>query len=332
MGTRLIRTALIGRGMAGTVFHAPLIRAVPELELAAVAGSADAAAAIADPATDLVVVATPNSTHFPLAAAALEAGKHVVIDKPFAVTSAEADALIALAAERGRMLTVFHNRRWDGDFMSVRALVEAGRLGEVALFEAHWDRFRPAIKQGWRETEGEGTGLFFDLGPHMIDQALQLFGPPEAVTADIAVQRAAARVDDYFHVTLRYGRMRAILSASTLSAKPRPRFLIFGSEGAFEKHGLDPQEAALKAGGVPEDPGFGEDEPRLHGVFTDAQGISETVPTVRGRYLSFYEGVAEAILRGGAPPVDPADARLGLRIVELARLSAAEGRTVSLDG
>ncbi|HEX8223408.1 MAG TPA: Gfo/Idh/MocA family oxidoreductase [Allosphingosinicella sp.] len=313
-----IRVALIGRGMAGTVFHAPLIRALPAFELAAIAGAADAAEAIASPAIDLVVVATPNLTHYPLAAAALEAGKHVVVDKPFAVTVAEADALIALAAAKRRILTVFHNRRWDGDFLTARSLVESGRLGDIRLFEAHWDRFRPVPKPGWREEPAEGAGLLWDLGPHLIDQALVLFGRPDGVSADVAVQRPGARADDYFDLTLRYGAMRARLSASTLVAEPRPRFAIHGSAGSFVKYGLDPQEEALRRGIVPLYPGFCREASPSDGIIARADGGREPVATRPGRYLAFYEGVAASIAGVAPPPVDPADARQGLEIIAAA--------------
>lgn len=327
---RAIRVGLIGRGMAGTVFHAPLLRAVPDFELAAIAGSAEAASLIADPAVDLVVIATPNRSHYPLAEAALSAGKHVVVDKPIAVTSAEALGLIALAAERGRMLTVFHNRRWDGDYRTVQDFVAMGRLGEIALFEAHWDRFRPAIKPGWREVAADGAGLFVDLGAHLIDQALQLFGMPEALTADIGTQRPEAEVDDYFRLTLHYGRLRVNLSAATLIAAPRPRFAVYGTEGALVKHGLDPQEARLRGGLDPRAPGFGADDPQNHAVFTAADGSMERIPSRDGAYVAFYEQVAAAVRSGGPPPVDPADARAGLRIMELARESARERRRIAL--
>ena len=310
-----IRVALLGRGMAGTVFHAPLVRALPELELAIVAGSADSAAAIASPDIDLVVIATPNLTHVPLARAALEAGKHVVVDKPFATDVAGADALIELAAARGRMLTVFHNRRWDGDFLTVRQLIGSGRLGEVLLFEAHWDRFRPVPRAGWRETADEGSGLLWDLGPHLIDQALLLFGQPDSVSADVASQREGAAVDDYFALTLHYGRRRVVLSASSLVAQARPRFAVHGTGGSYVKHGLDPQEEALKAGATA--PATGD--PRQDGILTGADGGCESVPTLPGRYLAFYEGVVEAMAGRAAPPVAPADAREGLRIIAKAR-------------
>ncbi|HEX8667435.1 MAG TPA: Gfo/Idh/MocA family oxidoreductase [Allosphingosinicella sp.] len=322
-----IRTALIGRGMAGTVFHAPLLRALPDFDLAAIAGSADAAAAIAHPSTDLIVIATPNTSHAPLARAALEAGKHVVVDKPFALSSAEADALIALARERGRLLTVFHNRRWDGDFLTARALLGSGRLGAVKLCEMHWDRFRPAIKPGWREGGGEGSGLLFDLGPHLIDQALLLFGMPDALDSDVAVQRAEAQADDYFALTLHYPDLRVRLHASNIIAAPRPRFALYGTGGAISKRGVDPQEAALREGVSPLAPGFGEDPTPFQATFPAGY---EEIPILPGRYLAFYEGVVDAILRGAPAPVDPADARDGLRLIETARESARTGRRISL--
>ena len=327
-----VRVGLVGRGTAGTIFHAPLIRAVPALELAAVAGSADAAETIADPAIELIVIATPNATHFPLARAALEAGKHVVIDKPFALDIREADALIALAAAKGRRLSVFHNRRWDGDFLTVRRAVEENSLGDILLFEAHWDRFRPQPKPGWREGEGEGAGLLFDLGPHLIDQALLLFGMPEAVSADMAVQRPGAVADDYFSLTLLFGGgRRVLLGASNLVAAPRTRFALYGSGGSLIVRGLDTQEAALKAGGSPLEPGFGEAGGAVRATLTGADGAEAALPVLPGRWLGYYEAMAAAVRDEGPVPVDPADARAGLRLIEAARASAAEGRTIRLE-
>lgn len=320
-----IRTALIGRGLGGRVFHAPLIGALPAFTLETIAGAAEAEATAVADGIDLVVISTPNTTHFPLARAAIEAGKHVVIDKPFAVTIEEADQLIGLAAGRGTMLAVFHNRRWDGDYLTVRKLLAEGAVGDPLLFEAHWDRFRPEIKQGWREVAAEGAGLLNDLGPHMVDQALCLFGPPVSVTADVLAQRADAQVDDYFDLTFAYGRLRVRLTASTLVAAPRPRFAIHGTRGSFVKYGLDPQEEILKNGGEPNTPGFGRD-PR-DGTLTVA-GESWPVASETGGYIQFYRGVAEAIRDGAPPPVDPADAREGLRLIDLARQSAREGRTL----
>jgi scyllo-inositol 2-dehydrogenase (NADP+) len=320
-----LKVALIGRGLGGSVFHAPLIRAMPELELAAWVGAAEAEAAAVAPGIDLVVISSPNRTHFPLAEAALRAGKHVVIDKPFAVSLDEADALIALARERGRMLTVFHNRRWDGDFLTVRKVLP--RLGEIRLFEAHWDRFRREIRPGWKDAADGGAGTLYDLGPHLIDQALLLFGLPDSVSADVRAQRGGSAVDDYFALTFHYDTLPVVLGASTLVTAPRPRFAIHGTGGSFVKYGLDPQEAALKAGADPRFAGEGARED--DGTLTTEAGAVR-VPTEPGRYLSFYEGVVAAIRDGAPPPVDPADAREGLRIIELARRASEEGRNIPI--
>jgi scyllo-inositol 2-dehydrogenase (NADP+) len=313
----MIRTGVIGYGLGGMAFHAPLIDAVPELELAAIATSradqvherypgmqvTDAAAMIADPSIALIAISTPNDSHFPLAKAALEAGKHVVIDKPFANSVADGEALMALAAARGLVLAAFHNRRWDGDYLTVQKLIESGRLGDVMLA---------------------------DLGPHLIDQALMLFGVPEAMDADIAVQRKGARTDDYFELTFHYGERRAILSASRLVAASRPRFALHGTEGGFVKYGLDPQEPAMRAGRSANDSDYGVEDPSQHGVLTLADGTRETIVSERGDYRRFYSGVGQAIAEGSAPPVTAADAVLGLRIMELARESAREGKRVRL--
>ncbi|MEA3002397.1 MAG: scyllo-inositol 2-dehydrogenase [Sphingomonadales bacterium] len=316
-----LKVALIGRGLGGSVFHAPLIRAVPELELAVIAGAAEAEAAAIASDIDLVVISTPNRTHFPLAEAALRAGKHVVIDKPFTVSLDEADTLIALARERGRMLTVFHNRRWDGDFLTVRKILP--RLGEMRLFEAHWDRFRPEIRPGWKDAADGGAGTLNDLGPHLIDQALQLFGLPDSLAADVRAQREGAAVDDYFSLTLHYGALPVVLGASTLVMEPRPRFAVHGTGGSFMKFGLDPQEAALKQGADPRLPV--EEAPENFGTLTTPGG-TERVATEPGRYLAFYEGVVAAISGNAPPPVDPFEAREGLRLLALARRASEEGR------
>jgi scyllo-inositol 2-dehydrogenase (NADP+) len=342
----MVNVGVIGFGLAGASFHAPLVEAVERLKLAAIVTSRTdevakafpkaavvptAEALIADPSIGLIVIATPNDLHAPLAKAALLAGKHVVIDKPFAVDPADGIELIALAKERGLVLSVFHNRRWDADFLTVLEVLGGGALGEVMLTELRWDRFRPAIKPGWREATVErGGGMLADLGPHLIDQALQLFGPPEAVTADIAAQRPDVVVDDYFELTLHYGARRVIVSASTLVVSPRPRFSLHGSNGSFVKHGLDQQEAMLRAGASANDAGYGEEAPEAFGTLTLADGEPELVPSIRGDWRRYYEGVADAILDGAAPPVDPAEALLGLDLIALARRSAAEGRTLSV--
>lgn len=323
----MIRVGLIGYGLAGAVFHEPLIRACELLELTAVLTSRDhplRAASLDDllERCELVVVASPNDSHFPLARAALGHGKHVIVDKPFTVTIEEADALISFARQADRMLTVFHNRRWAADFLTVRKVLS--RLGELFLVEANWDRFRPEVRQRWRELPGPGAGLLADLGPHMIDEALQLFGMPDAISADIFAQRPGAMVDDYFDLRLEYGRLRVCLRASSMVSARRPRFAVHGSGGSFVKHGLDPQETQLQAGMDPRDPRFGIEE--HSGTLTLPDGTVEQVPGERGRYLAFYE-LAAAAIEGGAPvPVTPEDARTGLFLIDLARRASALGQ------
>ena len=323
----MIKVGLVGYGLAGAVFHEPLLSASDEFELTGVLTSRNHPMGVASidellRRSDLVVVASPNATHFPLAKAALEGGKHVVVDKPFTVTLDEADQLIDLAGKQKRQLGAFHNRRWDGDFLTVEQIV--GELGEVLLFEANWDRFRPAIKEGWREEGGLGAGLLSDLGPHLIDQALRLFGMPDALAADIIAQRPGAKVDDYFELTLHYGKMRACLRSSTLIASPRPRFAMHGTGGSFVKHGLDPQESQLKSGMDPRNPLFGVAEENATLVLAD--GRTRVVTPERGRYLFFYEQVAAAILSGAPLPVLAEEAREGLLLIDLARQAAQEGR------
>jgi len=339
-----INVGVIGYGLAGASFHAPLVAAVERLKLAAIVTSradqvardhpgvavvASAEVLIADPGIDLIVIATPNDLHAPLAHAGLAAGKHVVIDKPFALNPGAAADLITVSKKHGRVLSVFHNRRWDSDFLTVQKILQGDALGEVMLAELRWDRYRPAIKQGWREAGvKEGGGMLADLGPHLIDQALCLFGSPEALTADLAAQRAGVVVDDYFELALHYGKRRVILSASTLVAAARPRFALHGSLGSFVKYGLDPQEPFLRAGGKAGDPGYGEEPAATFGTLTIGEGAPEVVPSARGDWRLYYEGVADAILDGAPPPVDPADALAGLELIALARRSAAEGRTL----
>jgi scyllo-inositol 2-dehydrogenase (NADP+) len=326
----MIRVGLVGYGLAGAAFHAPLIRACRRMQLSGVMTSRDVADAVPDldsllARSDLIVVASPNATHFEIAKAALEADKHVVVDKPFTATVDQADELIALADSRDRKLAVFHNRRWDSDFLTARKLLP--KLGRIQLYQAHWDRFRPALREGWKEVPDGATGVLIDLGPHLIDQALQLFGTPEALSCDIATQRTGGRIDDYFELTLHYGPMRAVLGSSTLVADPRPRFAIHGDGGSFVKYGLDPQEEALKGGADPMAANFGFDP--NDGTLTGADGSRETVPTERGRYLDFYEDVAAAVLDGAPLPVTARQARDVMALIATAKASAREGRQLS---
>lgn len=338
-----VNVALFGFGLAGKSFHAPLIGIEPRLRLARVVTSrkdevaqaypdaivtTDAGSVLSSDDVDLVVIATPNKTHASIARDALLAGKHVVIDKPFAPDTAEGTGLIALAEERNRTLTVFHNRRWDADFLTVAKLVGEGRLGEINHAEFRWDRLRPDVRQGWKELPDEGTGLLADLGPHLIDQALLLFGPPDTITGDTAFQRAGTLVDDYFELTLHYGVRRVILSASTLIGAPRPRFALHGTKASFVKYGMDPQEDWMRGGRRPGGEGYGIEPAAAHGTLIAPDGQRETVTSARGDWPTFYREVAAAILDGAPPPVDPADAVMGLRIIESARRSARDGRSL----
>jgi scyllo-inositol 2-dehydrogenase (NADP+) len=330
-GGSMIRVGIIGYGLAGAVFHEPLVRACDRLDLTGVLTSrehplrADSVDSLLNGA-DLVIIASPNQTHFSLAKVALESGKHVVVDKPFTVALDEADELILLAQRHQRILTVFQNRRWDADFLAVQRILR--ELGEVLLFEANWDRFRPEIKEGWREMPMPGSGLLSDFGPHLIDQALRLFGMPYYVEADIITQRPGAKVDDYFDISLHYGAMRACLRSSTLAASARPRFAVYGTAGSFVKHGLDPQEAQLKAGMDPRDAAFGLDT--QCGTLTFGDGRSGKVPAERGQYLCFYESVAAAILDGAPVPVPAEEARNGMLLIDLARRAAQAGQRLAV--
>ncbi|RBD09391.1 oxidoreductase, partial [Xanthomonas oryzae pv. oryzae] len=249
--------AVVGYGYVGRTFHAPLIASTPGLQLHSVVSSkpqqpqadfpginvvADLDSALADPALDAVVLATPNQTHAPFALQALAAGKHVLVDKPFALDVAQAQQMVDAANAAGRIISVFQNRRWDADFLTVRRLIEEGQLGDVMEFHSHFDRYRPQIRDRWRESESPGAGLWYDLGPHLLDQALQLFGVPQGIGADLQRQRDQARSVDYFHVTLHYPRLRAILHAGSLVADSSLRFAVHGTRGSYLKHGLDTQE------------------------------------------------------------------------------------------
>ncbi len=344
METMDVAVGLVGFGMGGSVFHAPLIRVTKGLRLKSIVTSRAAqvneipgAGAVArledllaDPEIGLVVVTTPSGLHFEHASAALRAGKHVVVDKPMALTAAQAGELIALAREGGRMLSAYQNRRWDGDYVAVKGAIRDGAVGEVYHFESRYDRFRMEVRPRWKEQAQPGGGTFYDLGSHIVDQALQLFGMPEGVTADIFAQRPGATADDYFHVTLHYGRKRAVLHSSTVAPKPGPHFTVHGDGGSLFTYGMDWQEETLKSGKLPGGPGWGPIGPAPYGEVFSLDGKRNELQIPDGSYQSFYAGVAEALERGSAPPVDPEDARKALVVMEAAFQSAAEGRTVQV--
>ena len=340
--TGSLGVGLVGFGMAARSLHAPLIGAEPAMVLRAVV-SGDAAKVhrdlpgtpvvstvddlLSDDGVELVVVAAPNAVHFELAAAALRAGRHVVVDKPMTVTAGEADALIALAATADRRLAAFHQRRWDSDYLSLTRCISSGLLGTANTYVARYDRFRPEPGDQWRERPGPGAGLLLDLGPHLIDQVLLLFGLPTAVTADVGRQRPGAAVDDYFHLVLGYGSLRAILHAGSLVLAPGPRFEVHGDVGSFVSRGPDGQVAALLAGQRPGDASWGLTGGSATLTTVDGERPAERVP---GAYETFYRQMAAAVRGEGPVPVPPEAARDVLRVIEAARLSSAGGRTVPL--
>jgi len=343
--TSPLKIGLMGYGFAGQTFHAPVIAHSGRASVAAIATSQpararadypDAAcvagldALLARDDLDCIVIATPNDTHFDLARRTLAGGKHVVVDKPVTLSATEARLLAALADERGLVFAPFHNRRWDGDFVTVRDLLAAGTLGRVAHFESHFDRFRPLVRQRWREDASRGGGLLYDLGPHLIDQALALFGAPDTVTAFVHTRRDGGAAPDYAHLVLGYPRHEAVLHASALAAFA-PRFVIHGTRGSYLKHGLDTQEDQLKAGLRPGQPGFGggNDAGRLHLLQDDGSEAERSQPNADGDYAGFYRALAASI-RDGAPfPVSPQDAIDVMTVIELAIESAASGRTLA---
>lgn len=344
-----LRTALVGFGYAGQTFHAPLIAASPGLELACIVSSnvgkvsqhwggvavaANIDTVLTDPLIDLVVIATPNDTHADLARRALLAGKHVVVDKPFTVTLAEARELAALEKQTGKLLSVFHNRRWDADFLTLSALIRDGALGRITQFESHFDRFRPFPRDRWRERAGvPGAGLWYDLGPHILDQALCLFGRPARLWADIGTQRPGGGANDFFHAILRYADgLRVILHGSMLTADSSLRFAVHGDAGSFVKHGLDSQEDMLKAGCAPGGGDWGHDpQPgRLTHVHKDGAIARSDHLSRPGDYRRYYTAVAEAITAGKPNPVTPEQAILVMELIEAGIQSATEQASIKL--
>lgn len=343
-----IRVGLIGYGYAGRTFHAPLIRSVPGLVLTHV-GSTKPDAVHADlpgstvskaedisthPEVDLVVIASPNESHFPLAAAALRAGKHVVIDKPFTVTLEEARALRGIAQQHGRLLSVFHNRRWDSEILATKAILDSRLLGEVSHYECHMDRFRPVVRQRWREDPGPGAGLWFDLGPHMIDQALYLFGLPASVSAEFGILRKGGKTDDWAHVQLIYkrdgaDRLRVILHSSLLVSGGGPRSTLHGTRASWVKFGADVQEPQLVSGMLPDDAAFGID-PQPGIVISGETGSRTEIAAPKGDQRMYYVDIRDAIKNQQPPLISVKDAVAVMAILETSFKSGAEGRVLPL--
>ncbi|MEV3992790.1 Gfo/Idh/MocA family oxidoreductase [Streptomyces sp. NPDC049837] len=353
--TRPLRVGLVGYGLAGSVFHAPLIAATEGLVLDTVvtanperqqqargafgdvriAASADELWARAGE-LDLVVIASPNKTHVPLATAALKAGLPVVVDKPVAGTAAEARGLAALADERGLLLSVFQNRRWDNDFLTLRALLDRGGLGDVQRFESRFERWRPQLKGGWRESGApeEFGGLLYDLGSHVVDQALVLFGPVARVYAESDVRRPGAEADDDTFIALTHTNgVRSHLYVSATTAQLGPRFRVLGSRAGYVKYGLDPQEAALRAGERP-GAGWGAEPESMWGALGAGEspltGGGTPVESLPGDHPAYYAAIAAALRDGTPPPVTAHEAAAALDVLEAARRSARDGVTVTL--
>jgi predicted dehydrogenase len=345
----MIDVGLIGFGLAGRAFHAPVIRAVPGLRLAAILQRSGGEAAEQYPdvrivrnldellsieSLRLIVIATPNDTHYSFAKQCLAAGRDVVVDKPFTTTLAEASELANLAKRLGRLLTVYQNRRFDGDFQAIIQLVSGGTLGRIVRFETSYDRFRPQLRPGaWREKRGPGAGILFDLGPHLIDHAFVLLGLPEAITADVRIERDDAVTDDAFDILLRYpGGTRAVLRSTMLAASPRSRFVVHGTRGGYSKHSFDPQEANLRRGYIPQEEPWGKEPEENWGVLTLYHGTNVTerrIPSATGDYRDFYANVRDAILGKAALAVTPQQALNVMRALELSRISSEQGRTIS---
>jgi predicted dehydrogenase len=338
-----IRVGLIGYGYAGKTFHAPLILSVPGLALTVV-GSSKKEVVQADlpsveicpgadvtthPDVDLVVIASPNDSHFPLAAAALRSGKDVVIDKPFTVTLAEARTLAQIAAQEKRLLSVFHNRRWESEVLATKAILQSGVLGEVSHYECHMDRFRPTVRNRWRENPGPGAGLWFDLGPHLIDLALHLFGLPHSVNANLGILRQQGQTDDWAHIQLNYDRLRVILHASLLVSGGVARSILHGTRASWAKYGADVQEKQLVVKMKPSEEGFGYDpDPGI--LYDGATGEQTKTLTPAGCQQMYYIGIRDAIREKQPPPIPMRDAVAVMAILETSFESAAQGLTLPL--
>lgn len=336
-----INTGVIGFGASGRTFHAPFIHAHPGFNLhTVVERSRNEAEAVypgiktvrdtdqlfADPEIELVIITTPNDTHFELASAALQAGKHVVVEKPFTTSSVEASELIRIARLQHKLVTVYQSRRFESDYITIKDLLGAKRLGDIVEFESFFDRYRPNPNpKTWKETPNPGIGLLYDLGSHLIDQALDLFGLPLAVFADIRSFRDFSRVNDYFMLRLDYGSHVVVLKASSFVLKEGPRYRIYGKKGSFIKYGIDEQEELLKLGHTPDEAGWGrEKEDNWGRLYTMEEGNvkEEVVPSLHGTYMNFYTNVFDAVRNNADLIIKPEQVYYVIRILELAMESS----------
>lgn len=337
-----VKTAIIGYGFSAKTFHLPFVQTLPELELCAVSSSQQAAVLADFPQAEwygdayqmldqsdaeLVIITAPNDVHFPLAKHALSRGKHVIVEKPFVTRKEDGEALIQLAERQGLVLSVFHNRRWDGDFLTVKKLIETGQLGEVKLFESHFDRYRPEVRQRWRELAQEGGGILYDLAPHLLDQTLALFDLPQAITAQCRIMRPEGKTIDYFNLILHYPNHLVHLHSNLYSPEPNVRFRVLGSAAKYEKYGLDPQEDYLKQGVIPTNAEWAREASHKHGHLYCQEGATQ-IATELGGYQHYFVGVANAIRLGTENPVSAQQALENIALIELALESSRIGQTL----
>ncbi|MFL5481736.1 MAG: oxidoreductase [Gemmatimonadaceae bacterium] len=339
----VVRVGLVGFGFVSKTFHVPLLQATDGYRITAVSSSkpddvramcpdaevvADPKKLVARPDIDLVVIASPNDTHAPLADAAMRAGHNVVVDKPFTITLKQARRLATMARKSGLVLSVFQNRRWDSDFLAIQEAIKRGMLGRIVQFESRIDRYRPDVRERWREIPGPGAGLLYDLGPHLIDQTLLLFGIPKTVHATLARQRSGARVDDFFQLVLRYGETVAVLQAGSLVSGGTPRFSVHGENASVVKMKPDIQEDQLRAGMSPRSREWGVD-PDAATVYEGANGKTNVLKASRGDQRGFYVALREALLGRGRNPVPPEQGASVMAILEAAFKSHEEGCAVA---
>lgn len=349
MSQTTLRAGIVAYGNIARKYHAPLLHALPGFELVTVLERNHNLAEqdypqvqtvrtmnelLEDESLDLVVITTPNQFHFAQAKAALEAGKHVVLEKPFTVSTIEAEMLEQIAEAEGKVLSVFHNRRWDGDFKTVQKIVASGMLGELVEFESRFDRFINQQRENyWREKDVPGAGVLYDLGPHLIDQALQLFGMPKRLFADIRKQRSDSLADDYFDLIFYYDQLKVRLKAGNLVRELQPRFILHGTQGSYIKYGLDVQSRIPVTAENLKSPDWGKESPDMWGKLNTHLGplhMEGSIETLAGSYQDYYRDIYEAITRGSKPRVSAEDGKLTVELIEMAFMSSQKMTVLTL--
>jgi len=344
----ILNVGIVGFGLSGQVFHAPFIDVNPDFNLHTIVSTGTLAAekypsahitpsfdeVLANPEIDLVIICTPNNFHFSHSSAALRAGKHVIVEKPFAVNSTEAQNLIDISGKTGKLVFPFQNRRWDSDLLTLKQIISEGLLGKVVDYESRFDRFTPAImRAAWKYQQEEGGGTLFDLGIHLIDQTVDLFGTPEGAFCRLFNQREGSVTDDSFDLKLIYPDLNVTLKASIFVKEPGPRYQVHGTKGSFVKYGLDSQEAQLRLGKKPGSKGFGIEPASQQGILNtvlpgkEFRGRYKTFP---GNYMEFFDNVYSVIVYGSEMVIKPEDALLNIRIIEAARKSDKEKKIIKL--